>query len=94
MAQPARSVDPQESSAAQTKKRDTWGWLTALLTFMNLAALGGVAYFNRAVWDRIEKLNERMEEIQHPALVEAESPVGRELQPRISACSFLWKVSL
>lgn len=82
MAQPARSIDPQESSAAPLKKRDTWGWLTALLTVINLATLGGVAYFNRAIWDRIEKLNERVEEIGHPALAEAESPVGRELQPK------------
>ena len=71
----------QEASPPKPKS-DKWGLITLLFALINLAAIGGVAFMMRDMWGQIEHLNARVEEVARPELVDGESPVGTEMQPK------------
>jgi flagellar FliL protein len=72
-----------EQNVAQGKGGgNLWGSLTALMTALNLVALGGVAYFMQDMWAEIEQLHRKIVEVSQPELAQSSSPVGKELQPQ------------
>ncbi len=68
---------------AATKARGGFlGGMILLGTFMNLVAVGGVAYFGRVMWNEINSLNAKVLELKQPEVAGNDSPVGKELQAK------------
>lgn len=81
MAEAARKVE-EESSPAAHGRRD-WGTLAvALLTTVNLAALGGLAFLLRNLWEKVDTVGNQLARVEARQAAETTAGSAKALQPR------------